>query len=94
MADSFRRVPVEAEVTPGNRQIRGHGQFLAAARSQQGTVVADAQPKAGAPAAGARCPAANLAEQGKFACSAGDSGIGLFHAHLLRIGRKGEILAG
>jgi hypothetical protein len=69
MADSFGRVPVEAEVASGNRQIGCHGQFFAPARSQQGAVVADAQPKAAlwGRANGACRPAANLAEQGKLA---------------------------
>jgi hypothetical protein len=67
MADGFRRVPVEAEVTAGNRQIRRHGHFLAPARSQQGAVIADAQPKAAARRAG--CPFADLDEQGAFASS-------------------------
>jgi hypothetical protein len=49
-----------------NRQIRRYSQFLAAARGQQGAIVADAQPKAaslGTAGRAGRAPA-NLAEDG------------------------------
>jgi hypothetical protein len=59
-------MPVEAEVLACNRQIRRYSQFLAAARGQQGAIVADAQPKAaslGTAGRAGRAPA-NLAEDG------------------------------
>jgi hypothetical protein len=72
MADGFRLVPFQAEVLAFNRQIRRYRQLLAAARSQQGAIVAYSQPDAAAlPTAGsAGRTLANLAEQGKFASSA------------------------
>jgi hypothetical protein len=93
MANGLRLVPVEAEVLAGNRQIRRYCQFLAAARSQQGAIVADAQPKAAIPVtAGRACRAlANLPEQGKFASSSVASGMGLLHRHLMRIGQTSGI---
>jgi hypothetical protein len=94
MADGFRLVPVQVEVLACDRQVRRYRQFFAAARSQQRAVVADAQPNA-APAVTpgrARCTPANLAEQGNFASP--DTGMGLLHTHLMRIGQTNGILAG
>ena len=65
MADGFRRVPVEAKVTAGDRSISRYGHFLALTRGQQGAVVADAHVKAAGRGAG--CPLAYLDEQGTFA---------------------------
>jgi hypothetical protein len=76
MADGFRLVPVEAEVTAGDREIRGDGQLLATARSKKGAIVANAQ--AESTQGGAGCTLANLAEQGDFASS---SRMGLLHPH-------------
>lgn len=47
MADRFRGVPVEAEVTAGNGKIGGDGEFFAGAGSEQGAVVADAEAEGG-----------------------------------------------
>jgi hypothetical protein len=96
VAHGFGLVPVEAEMASGDRQIRGHGQFLVAAREHEGAVVADAQAKAALPAAagGVGCPLANLAQQGEFASSVSGSRMGLFHLHVLRIGQAGGILPG
>jgi hypothetical protein len=84
VADGFRLVPVKAEVAAGNRQIRRHGQFLAATRGQQGAVVSNAQ--AHSAQRGADGSPANLIKQGKLAPSALGSEMGLFHPHPMRIG--------
>ena len=65
MADGFRLVPIKAEMAAGDRQIRRYGQFFAAARSYEGTVVADAQAKAASCGPGRPLP--NLGEEGEFA---------------------------
>jgi hypothetical protein len=84
MPNGFRRVPVESEVAPGYRQIRRYGHFFALVRSQQGAVVADAQPKAALLAESCRTlsSAANLGEQGEFALSTSGFGLDLLHPHL------------
>jgi hypothetical protein len=92
MADGFRLVPVEAEVPPVDGEVGGNGQFFAVARGYERAVVANAPAKAAARSAG--CPLANLAKKGKFASSAGDSGMELFQAHLMRIMLTGWILTG
>ena len=87
MSDGLRLMPVKAEVTAVNRQIRRHCQFFAGARSQQGAVVANSQAEAAfldeASCAGGTL--ANLRKQGEFASSSADSGMGLFYHHLMRI---------
>lgn len=65
MADGFRLVPIKAEMAAGDRQIRRYSQFFAAARSYEGTVVADAQAKA--TSCGPDCTLPNLGKQGEFA---------------------------
>jgi hypothetical protein len=89
-------MPVEAEVTPGDRQICRYGYFLALARSQKGAIVANAQAKSAflAKSGGTFSSLANLSEQGKFALSSVGSKLGLFHPHLMRIGQFGRILTG
>jgi hypothetical protein len=96
MADGFRLVPIQAEVTAGDRQICRHGKFLATARGQEGAVIADAQAKTAVLVASgsAGCTQTNLAEQGNFARSTGGSGMGLFHPHLMRIRQTGGSLTG
>jgi hypothetical protein len=96
MPDRFRLVPVKPEVTAGDGQIRGHGQFLAAAGGKERAVVANSQAQAVIPAA-ADCagrPSANFAEQGEFPCPASGSKMGQFYRHLTRIGQTGKILTG
>jgi hypothetical protein len=94
MPDGFRLVPVKPEVTAGDGQIRGHGQFLAAAQGQERAVVANSQTQAAIPATAgcAECPSANFAEQGEFAWFASGSKMGQFYRHLTRIGQVGKIL--
>jgi hypothetical protein len=96
MPNGFRRMPVEAEVAPGDRQICRYGYFLALARSQKGAIVANAQPKAAflANSGGSFSSLANLSKQGEFALSTAGSKLGLFHPHLMRIGQFGSILTG
>jgi hypothetical protein len=89
MADRFRRMPVEAEVAPGDGQVGGHSQFFATARSQQGAVVADTQAET-APRTAHRS-LANLAEQGQFATVGGCSKLGRFYRHFMRIGQAAWI---
>jgi hypothetical protein len=47
MADGFRRMPIQTEVTAGDGEVGGDGQFLAGAQAEQGAVVADAEAEAG-----------------------------------------------
>ena len=85
MADGFGRVPVEAEVTAGDGEVGGDGQFLAGARAEQGAVVADAQAQG---AQGSlRRAAANMAEQGQFAWLGITQGMGRPGSHSLSIGQ-------
>jgi hypothetical protein len=80
-------MPVKAEVTAINRQIRCHSQFFACAMSQQGAVVANTQVEAAFldEAGGAGGTLVNLREQGEFASSSAGSGIALFYPHFMRI---------
>jgi hypothetical protein len=88
MSNGLRLVPVKAEMTAVNRQIRRYGQFLALARSQQSTIVTNAQSQAAflAESGGTLSSLANLREQSEFASSSADFGLGLIHPHLMRIG--------
>jgi hypothetical protein len=88
MPNSLRLMPIEAEVAPVYRQICRYGQFLALARSQQGTIVTDAQAQAAflAESGGALSSLANLREQGEFTSPTACFGMGLLHPHLMRIG--------
>ena len=92
MADSFRLVPVEPEVAPGDRQICRYSHFLALARGQEGAIVADAQAKAAACRAG--CTLANFGEQSEFASRAPIAEMGRFCPHFMRIGQSGAGLYG
>jgi hypothetical protein len=47
MADGFGRVPIEAEVAAGDREIGGDGELLAGAKTEQGAVVTDAEAQRG-----------------------------------------------
>jgi hypothetical protein len=85
MADGFRRMPVEAEVAAGNREVGGHGQFLAGTRTEQSAVVADAEAQV---AGGLASASADLAKQGKFAALAiAWQEVGPPEGHDLRIGQ-------
>jgi hypothetical protein len=65
MADGLRRVPVQAEMAARDREVSGNGQFFAAPRMKQRTVVANAEPEGGArKSVGART---DFAEQVDFA---------------------------
>jgi len=89
-------VPVEAEVAPGNRQIRCHSHLFTLARNQQSAVVAYAQAQAAELVAACctGCPAANLADQRKLTFSTGGTGMGLIQVHLMRIGQAAGVSAG
>ncbi len=87
MPDGLRLVPVKAEVTAVDGQIRCHSQFFVGARSQQGAVVANSQAEAAFLDEAGRVGStlANLREQGEFTSSSVGSGMGLFYPHLMRI---------
>jgi hypothetical protein len=88
MPDGLRLMPVKAEVTAVNRQIRRHSQFFAGAGCQQGAVIAYTQAEAAflAMTGVTGSSVANLREQAKFASSAAGFGMGPLHTHLMRIG--------
>jgi hypothetical protein len=88
MPDGLRLMPVKAEVTAVNRQIRRHSQLFAGAGFQQGAVITYTQAEAAfrAETSGIGSSVANLREQGKFASFAAGFGMGLLHPHLMRIG--------
>jgi len=88
MADGFGRVPVEAEVTPGDREVGGDGEFLSWARTEQGAVVANTEGK-GIGGGGVRGASADATEQGQFAGWCRAARIGPLGAHSLRIGQAG-----
>ena len=64
MANGFRRMPIKAEVSAGDREVGGDSQFLSWAQAEQGAVVADAEAQAGCGGGG---PGANLAKDRQFA---------------------------
>jgi hypothetical protein len=82
MADGFGRVPIQAEMATGNRQIGGNGKFLTGTRTDQGTIVPDAQTQAAF--GGLNGAAADLAKQGQFAKGCSAAGSTLFARHILK----------
>ena len=65
MADGFGRVPVEAEVAAGDREVGGDGELFAGSETKEGAVVADAELQLWT--LGVGCAEANSTEQGQLA---------------------------
>jgi len=46
MPNGFGRVPVQAKVTAGDREVSGDGEFLTGTQSEESAIVADAETQA------------------------------------------------
>src|SRR5271166_3071982 len=87
MAYRLGRVPVEAEMTAFDGEVRGDGQLLAGAGAEQSAVVADAQTKDARGCLGRSVT--DEAQQGQFALLVAGLEIGSPGSHFLRIGQDG-----
>jgi hypothetical protein len=92
MANGVGRVPVKAEVTIGNGEVGGYGEFFSCPQTEESAIVTNAQVQSGM----VRFvkTSANPGQQSQFTLPAGARIVGHSGEHFLRIGHDAGSLAG